>query len=186
MLLFVPLAILVSLIWSSVNWFLSFASLFAVRDSEDAFGSIAAALDFSRRRGGKTSAVGFWFGAMHLVAFVIGMTVVAYPLALASLIPPGITLLLMGVVVLAYCAVADYLYIARLAGYLTLVEWDRSLFLEPEAVAPTRIEPPPLPGGGEVLEDEPLFSSRPRSLADEDCDERLMPGFSPGEPLPGR
>jgi len=191
MLLFVPLAILVFMIWSSVNWFLSFAAVFAVRDAEDTFGSIVAALDFSRRRGGKTSAVGFWFGAMHLVAFVIGMTVVAYPLALASLIPPGITLLLMGLVVLAYFAIADYLYVARLAGYLAVVEWDRSSPVEPDAVAPAGMEPPtmlypPDSGGSEILEDEPLFSSRRRSLADEDCDEPMMPGFSPGEPLPGR
>ena len=189
-LLFVPLAMLVSVIWSSVNWFLSFAAIFAVRDAEDTFGAIVAALDFSRRSGGKTSMVGFWFGAMHLVAFIIGTTVIVYPLAVASLVPPGVTLALMGVILLVYFAVADWLYVARLAGYLILVEWDRSSLLEPEA-APAGIEPPtmrhpPYAGQGESLEDEPLFSSRPRSLADEDCDEPLMPGFSPGEPLPGR
>ena len=134
--------------------------------------------------------VGFWFGAMHFVAFIIGTTVIVYPLAVASLVPPGVTLALMGVILLVYFAVADWLYLARLAGYLTLVEWDRSSLLEPEA-APAGIEPPtmrhpPYAGQGESLEDEPLFSSRPRSLADEDCDEPLMPGFSPGEPLPGR
>ena len=128
---------------------------------------------------------------MHLVAFVIGMTVVAYPLALASLIPPGITLLLMGLVVLAYFAVADYLYLARLAAYLAVVEWDRSSPAEPGAVALAGIKPPttlhpPDSGHVETFGDEPLFLSRPRSLADEDCDEPLMPGFSPGEPLPGR
>jgi hypothetical protein len=190
-LLFVPLAILVSVIWSSVNWFLSFAAIFAVRDAEDTFGAIVTALDFSRRCGGKTSAAGFWFGAMHLVAFVIGTTVAVYPLAVASLVPPGVTLVLMGVIVLVYFAVADWLYVARLAGYLAVVEWERSSLPEPGAVPPPGIEPPtmlhpPYAGDGESLEDEPLFSSRPRSLADEDCDEPLMPGFSPGEPLPGR
>ena len=191
LLLFVPLAILVSAIWSSVNWLLSLAPIFTVHDGEDTFGAIAAALAFTRRRGGKTSAVGFWFGAMHLVAFIVGTTVIMYPLAVASLVPPGITLLLMGVIVLVYFAVADWLYVARLAGYLAIVEWDCSSLREPEAVAPAVIEPPILPkppdsGKGEILEDEPLFSSRERSLADEDCDEPLMPGFSPGEPLPGR
>jgi hypothetical protein len=189
-LLFVPLAILVSVIWSSVNWFVSLAAIFAVRDAEDTFGAIVAALDFSRRSRGKTSMVGFWFGAMHFVAFIIGTTVIVYPLAVASLVPPGVTLALMAVILLAYFAVADWLYVARLAGYLAIVEWDRSSLLEPQAaskgIEPPTMRLPPYAGQGESLEDEPLFSSRPRSLADEDCDEPLMPGFSPGEPLPGR
>jgi hypothetical protein len=195
LLLFVPLVLLISAIWSSVNWFLSIATIFPVRDGEDTFGAIAAALDFCRRCGGKTSAVGFWFGAMHLVAFVIGTTVVMYPLAVASLVPPAVTLLLMAAITLAYFAVADWLYVARLAAYLAVFEWDRAPLPEPvlelEPELPARIDPPTLPGppdlgGGDNSEDEPLFSSRPRTLADEDCDEPFMPGFSPGEPLPGR
>ena len=191
LLLFVPLAILVSIAWSSVNWFLSIAAVFAVRDGEDTFGSIAAAVDFCRRCGGKTSAVGFWFGSMHLVAFVIGTTVVMYPLSVASLVPAGVTLTLMALVTLAYLAIADWLYVARLAGYVSVVEWDRSPAKPEEVVTPIMIEPPSIPappdiGVGANLEDEPLFSSRLRPLADEDCDEPLMPGFSPGEPLPGR
>jgi len=35
------------------NWFLSFAAIFAVRDAEDTFGAIVAALDFSRAREGR-------------------------------------------------------------------------------------------------------------------------------------
>jgi hypothetical protein len=195
-LLFLPLAGLVSVIWSWVNWFLSISTIFTVRDGADTFGSVSAALEFSRRSGRKITSASFWFGAMHLVAFVIGTTVVAYPLALASLIPPGITLLLMVLVLLAYFAVADYLYLARLAGYLAIVEWDRASLLQPEIVAPAVISPPTVDppnvsslhsaGSDEISEDEPLFSSRPRALADEDCDEPIMPGFSPGEPLPGR
>ena len=211
-LLFIPLAGLVSVIWSWVNWFLSISTIFTVRDGADTFGSVAAALEFCRRSGRKTTPVSFWFGAMHLVAFVIGTTVVAYPLALASLIPPGITLLLMAFVLLAYFAVADYLYLARLAGYLAIVERDsnpRSALetavpvlrtqparqmlapLQPQPAQPMPINSPakpPTPADGEILAetlaDEPLFSSRP--LADEDCDEPVMPTFSPGEPLSGR
>lgn len=125
-LLFIPLVIVVSTIWSSVNWFLSIASVFVVRESEDTFGSISAAVNFCRRCAGKVSGAGFWFGAMHLVAFVVASTVVMYPLSLANLVPASVTLSLMGMVTLAYFAVADYLHVARLAGYVSLVEWDRS------------------------------------------------------------
>ena len=133
LLLFIPLAIVVTTIWSSVNWFLSIAAVFVVRESEDTFGSIAAAVDFCRRCAGKVSGAGFWFGAMHLVAFVMATTVVMYPLSLSSVEPASVTLSLMGLVTLAYFAVADYLHIARLAGYVSLVEWDRSP--KPVAVA---------------------------------------------------
>ena len=197
-LLFIPLAIVVSTIWSSVNWFLSIAAVFVVRDSEDTFGSIATAVDFCRRSAGKVAGAGFWFGAMHLVAFVMATTVVMYPLSLATLVPAGVTLGLMGLVTLAYFAVADYLHIARLAGYVSLVEWDRSPKPAAEIVAPIFVSeppttvPPPGIGGSPTLEavatpeDEPLFALRPAGPSDRDLDEPLMPGFSPGEPLPGR
>ncbi len=197
-LLFIPLAIVVSTIWSSVNWFLSIASVFVVRENEDTFGSIAVAVDFCRRCAGKVSGAGFWFGSMHLVAFVMATTVVMYPLSLASLVPASVTLSLIGLVTLAYFAVADYLHIARLAGYVSLVEWDRSPKPAVEVPAPVVVAvppaalPPPEAGrgssreGGANPEDEPLFASRPSGAPDQDLDEPLMPGFSPGEPLPGR
>ncbi len=183
-LLFIPFAILVSMVWSTVNWFLSIAAVFAVRDGEDTFGSIAAAVEFCRRCSGKISAVGFWFGAMHLVAFVIGTTVVMYPLSVASLVPASITLTLMGLVILAYCAVADFLYVTRLAGYLAVVEWDRSPDRDTEVVA--QVVSRTGAGDGPDQDDEPLFSLRPAHLGEKELDEPLMPGFSPGEPLPGR
>ena len=193
-LVFVPLAVLVSLIWSTLNWFLSLAPIFVVRDGEDTFGAMAGAVDLWRRGSGKISAMGFWFGAMHLVAFVVGSTLVMYPLAVASLVPAGVTLILMGIVTLGYFAVADFLYVARLAGYLSILEWDRSpvsdLVVEPSVRVPPPPTGPGYPGAedvsiGEICEDEPLFSSR-IGLRDQDTDEPLMPGFSPGEPLPGR
>jgi hypothetical protein len=205
-LIFLPLAVLVSAIWSWVSWFLQISTIFTVRDGNDAFGSLASAMDFARRCGRKTSAVSFWFGAMHVVAFVIGSTVVAYPLALAQLLSPSITLFLMAAVSVAYFAIADYLYLARLAGYLAVVEWDRNppaelvtetlvstglavpklLEMKSPQSKPTTYPPPS--GDGEILaetlEDEPLFSSS--SLADEDCDEPIPHEFSPGESLPRR
>jgi hypothetical protein len=194
-LFFIPLAIVVFAIWSSVNWFLSIAAVFVVREREDTFGSIAATVDLCRRCPGKISGPGFWFGSMHLVAFVVGSTVVMYPLSLATLVPASVMLSLMALVTLAYFAVADYLHVARLAGYVSLVEWDRSPKPIEAAAQVTELPSmPPPPQQGLIAatpavalpEDEPLFSSRPWTLADEDCDEPIMPGFSPGEPLPGR
>jgi len=104
--------------------------------AEDTFGAIVAALDFSRRSGRKTSMVGFWFGAMHLVEFIIGTTVIVYPLAVAS---PGSRRSYSGV-----CCASSSWYtspsrtgctVARPRGYLTIVEWDRSSLRETRGCA---------------------------------------------------
>jgi len=143
---------------------------------------------FSRRRGGKTSTVGFLFGAIALGRIRNWNDRGRVPAGVGLAYPSRITLLLMGLVVLVYFAIADYLYVARLAVISPL--WSgiavpgRTRGFRGNRSAP--IPRPPDSGGIEILEDEPLFSSRPRSLADEDCDEPLMPGFSPGEPLPRR
>ena len=189
LLVFVSLVVLILFVWSTINWFLSIAALFVVRDGEDTFGAIAETVAFCRRRGGRIYGAGLWFGLMHLVAFVVGTTVIAYPLAIASIVPAWFTLALMSVVALLYCATADWIYIARLAAYLSLSNWDRSEMLN-EAVA---LSPPNLSGPGSEFiapdlnfDDEPLFSSRLAGGTDRDGDEPVLRGFSPGEPLPGR
>src|SRR5437879_4506051 len=49
-LIFVPLALLVALLWSAVNWFLSLAPVFVLHDSQNAFGSMSRAAEFCRSR----------------------------------------------------------------------------------------------------------------------------------------
>ncbi len=53
--LFLPLAALVCCVWWALNWMLSLAGMFAVRDGEDAVGAISAAVAFCRERTGPFS-----------------------------------------------------------------------------------------------------------------------------------
>ena len=46
--LFLPLAALICWVWWALNWLLSLAGVFAVRDDEDAIGAISAAVDLCR------------------------------------------------------------------------------------------------------------------------------------------
>jgi len=143
-LLFLPMAGLITLIWWAFNWLLSLAGLFAVRDGEDAIGSIAAAVTLCRQRTGAVLAVSTWTGLAHLVAFVGATTIVSMPLGFMPLVPWRLVVLAMIVVTLLYFALADWLYTARLAGYVCIAEMPEALLRPP--VPPRPIAVPPSQG----------------------------------------
>src|SRR5690348_15288818 len=86
-LVFVPFAGLVWLFWSALNWMLSLAAVFVVRDGDDWLEAIAAAMVLFRQRTGAIFAVSGWVGVAHLVLFVAATTVVSMPLAFIPLVP---------------------------------------------------------------------------------------------------
>lgn len=123
----VTVLLLVWLAWSVVNWFLSLASVFAVVAGRDTFGAISAAVDLCRHRTASIFAAGTWFGLAHIAAFFIATSVVAFPLAFARVLPPAAVLGGVLVVALLYFAVADFLYIGRLAAYVAMIEFPPAL-----------------------------------------------------------
>lgn len=156
-LVFAPLAGLIALIWFLLNWLLSLSGIFAVRDDEDAVGAIAAATDFCGQRTGAVLAVSTWTGLAHLVAFVGATTVASVPLGLAGALPWRLVLAGIILVTLAYFALADWLYMARLAGYVCIAETPEALLKPPPSPAPLpRPAPPPLLTS--IDRDEPILS----------------------------
>ena len=164
-LLFLPLAALVYLVWSSLNWFLSLAGVFAVRGGEDVVGAISAAVTLCRERAAAVSAVSTWNGLAHLVAFVGATTVVSVPLGLAPLVSWRLVVAAMILITVGYFALADWLYMARLAGYVCIAEMPEAL------LAPLPTSPPASSGGMQVApaiplqttidRDEPILSDVP-------------------------
>jgi hypothetical protein len=140
-LLLVPLTGIICLVWWGLNWLLSLASVFAVRDGEDALGAISAAVSFVRTRLGPVMAVSTWTGLAHLVVFVGATTVIGMPLSVAGLLPWRLVLLGILVLTLAYLVVADWLYMARLAGYVCVAEIPEAL-LHPPLPSPRPVTPP--------------------------------------------
>jgi len=169
-LLFLSLAALVALAWSSLNWLLSFASIFAIRDHDSAAGAISAAVTFCREHTGAVFAVGAWTSLVRLVVFVGATTVGSMPLAFLGTAPWRLVVLAMILVSLAYFVVADWLYIARLAGYVCIAETPEAL-LAPLPPGPQPYVPPPvLPPAPPVVtspvqttidRDEPILSDIP-------------------------
>jgi hypothetical protein len=136
---FLMLALLISLVVISLNWFLSLATLFVVRDNEDTLGAVSAAMNLCRDRLGAVLAVGAWFGLAHLTFFVIATSLVGFPLSLLAIVPPGFVFLILAFITLLYFAIVDSLYIGRLAGYAAILEAPRMPL--PLAVPPPNVSP---------------------------------------------
>ena len=151
-LIFLTVTMLVWLAWSTLNWFLSLASIFVVADGEDTFGAITAAIDLCRARSGSIFAAGTWFGLAHLTAFALASSIVGFPLAFAPYLPAAAVLGGVLSVTVLYFAVADFLYVGRLAAYAAMVEM-------PESQVTAETAPPALPLAGTHL--DPNLQSSP-------------------------
>jgi len=119
---FLPLAGLVGCAWWALNWLLSLASVFGARDGEDAMDAISAALSLCRERTGTVFAVSTWTGIAHVAMFVGAASVVSITLGMATVVPWRVVVGGMILATLAYFVVADWLYVARLAGYVSILE----------------------------------------------------------------
>src|SRR5262249_44031194 len=147
--IFWTICLFIGLAWSSLNWYLSLAAIFVAGDGQSTFGALAAGAELCRNRAGAVLAPAIWFGLAHAGAFVVATSVVAFPLALAGVLPTAVVLGGVLVVGLIYFAVADFLYVGRLAAYVFLLEEG-----EAEAVSP-QVSLQPLPSDDDILSDVP-------------------------------
>jgi hypothetical protein len=141
-LIFIPIAAAIGLVLFCLNWLLSLASVFAVRDGEDAIEAIDAAVGLCRERAGAVLAVSIWTGLAHLVVFVVATTVISMPLSLVVVLPWRLVVLAMIFLTLIYLAAADWTYTARLAGYAFIIEMPESFWIPPPP--PPIVQPSPV------------------------------------------
>jgi hypothetical protein len=161
---FTPLAGLICLTWYALNWLLSLAAIFAVRDGEDTLGAISAAATLVRERAGAISAVSTWSGLAHLAAFTVATGVISLPLGFIHVAPTRAVLAVVALLTLVYFAVADWLYIARLAGYVFIAELPEASWLRsPLPIAPASNQQlrPAHPVIATIDRDEPILSDLP-------------------------
>jgi hypothetical protein len=152
---------LVGLAWLVLNWFLSLAAVFTIAEGQRTFGALAAAADLCRTRFGPVAAASTWFGLAHLVVFFTATSAVAFPLAFAGLLPASAVLGGVLLVMFLYFATVDFLYVGRLAAYVTIVEQPDT----PVALPPTSLPP----------HDETQYSAlRPQPEAGVDPDELIL------------
>ncbi len=160
--LFLPLAGVICYVWWALNWLLSLAQMFAVRDGEDAVGAISSAVSFCRERWAAIVAVSTWTGLAHLAVFLGATTVISVPLGLAAVLPWRLVALGVVLVTLAYLAIADWLYMARLAGYVCIAETPEALL---RALPPMPAVPPSGPPVQTAIDRDELILSDLPNLA---------------------
>jgi len=157
-LFFLPLAALVGGLWLILNWFLSLAALFAVRNDndnrQDTLSAISAAVTLCRDRFGHVVAVSACFGLAHIAAFMGASTVSSFSVGFVGVLPRRAVLATLTVLGLIYFAVVDWLYTARLGGYVCIAEMPDALFAPAH---PLRLAPPS--GGPQFAPTAPLATS---------------------------
>ncbi len=111
------LAFLVGCLWGIVNWFLTLAPIFIVRDGLGLWKAVSASLGLYRDASREYLAIASWFGLFRGAALLFAVAAGSVVVASGS-----VRLALAGsmVVALAYLAFADYLYVARLAAFVVL------------------------------------------------------------------
>jgi hypothetical protein len=122
LLIFWMLTMLVGLAWSMLNWYLSLAAIFVVKDGASTFAALAAGMDLCRSRAGSIAAALIWFGVAHTAMFVIASSAAAVPLGFADVLPGGMVLGGLLLVTLLYFAAVDFLYVGRLGAYVFMTE----------------------------------------------------------------
>jgi hypothetical protein len=126
-----------------LNWLLSVAAIFVVRDHADMFASISLAVDLLSHRFSQFIATSAAWGAFRSVGLVGAIFLGAGVLTSSGRVPSGFMILGAVVIALAYFAFADLLYIGRLASYVAIIEAD--LEPSPPATPPAAPELPPDP-----------------------------------------
>jgi hypothetical protein len=123
------------LCWAVLNWVLSVAPIFTLRDSREALGSIADAIIMLRRQFGTVIFTSSVFGLMRLVACMgaFALSVIVLVLARQSFLAANLALFAIAV---GYFAVDDFLYALRMAAYVAIAE---------QGPGPVVPEPAPLP-----------------------------------------
>ena len=154
-LLFVAIAGVVCLMVYELNWLLSLAAVYVVRDADDAIGAISSSVALCRRRPAALFAVCTWTGVAHLIAFTGASMVLSVPLALVGMLPWRLAALGVILVTLTYLAVADWLYTARLAGFVCIAEIPDALLAPPPPL------PPPAVPAATIDRDELILSDVP-------------------------
>jgi hypothetical protein len=119
-LLFLVLSWAIAILWYSLDWLLSTAPIFAIRDGDSAFRAISKAVTFVCRRFGAVVRTSALFGVVHLIIFFVASSLASAPLGLVRILPPGAIFLCVVFVTLLYFVLIDFLRVARLAAYICI------------------------------------------------------------------
>jgi hypothetical protein len=135
-------SLIVVLAWFAcvvLNWLLSTAGIAVALDRCSAMEGVATAVRLLQERPGAMVAAGALFGVAHIAIFIVAWFTVITAGATAGYFGGETAFLLVICIALAYFAVADSLYIARMAAYVAILRGDE---LDLVSAQPTPFTPP--------------------------------------------
>ncbi|MGZ4828693.1 MAG: hypothetical protein ACXV78_03550 [Candidatus Angelobacter sp.] len=117
-LMVMPSVVLIGALWLTLHWYLSLAAIFG-REGQSFRDAFRQARQTIRLQRSDFAGTGFVFLLFRIVALLIAVAICGLTSGMAGSSPQGYFVLLV-VVSLAYFAVADFLYMSRMAAYLAL------------------------------------------------------------------
>jgi hypothetical protein len=141
--------------WSLLNWFLSLAPIFVMRDGAGTFGAFGSSLDLFRERSGAYMGAAIVLGLVRLVLITVVSVLSVVPLGMIGTSPTMAVIVAGVTLAVIYWALTDAVQIWRIAAYVSLAVNEPEI---PVAVVPAQplplvppnpIQAPPLPSGGE-------------------------------------
>jgi hypothetical protein len=132
-LMMLPSVILISAFWLTVNWYLSLAAFFG-REGQSFRGALRQTRQTVRQQRSDFAGTGFVFLLFRVVVLLIATAICGLTSGMVGSSPQGYFTLLI-IVSLAYFAIADFLYMARMAAYLALAAAHVGLAAGPTLVA---------------------------------------------------
>lgn len=103
--------------WAAANWYLSLAPICSLRSGAGFLKSTWQAVRLAKSQSGDFGGISLIFGIFRLVALAIAFVLCVLPSGLMGTWPRSYSAWVVAVS-LAYLAVGDLLYLARMAGYL--------------------------------------------------------------------
>lgn len=132
--------VLIGGFWVIANWYLSLAPIFSLQTGAGFLSSTWRAVRLAKAQSGDFGGISLIFGILRLVSLAIAFVLCVLPSGWVGTWPRSYTTWVVAVS-LAYFAVGDFLYLARMAAYL--------IAASPETTAA---------GGGEALQGQPAIS----------------------------
>jgi hypothetical protein len=116
------LVTIIWLVWSAWNWFFSVAAVFVAKEGCETFSAVGRVAGLCADRTGAVFVAGFWFALARIAAIYIASM---FCILFVAVAPLGSAAMLAAVIAsaLAYFLIADFLYIGRLAAYLSVADW---------------------------------------------------------------
>jgi hypothetical protein len=117
-LMVMPSVVVISAFWLTVNWYLSLAAFFG-REGQGFRGALRQARQTIRQQRSDFAGTGLVFLLFRTIILLVAVAICGLASGMEGTAPQSYFVLLV-VVSLAYCAIADFLYMARMAAYLAL------------------------------------------------------------------